>query len=181
MRLAEFEKNFFKLSSCWAKVQKLSRNLSEDVGDGFKEVSEALVELNAVQRSIDGISGAKQEAMDRTKERWQQLKKRANTAHQDLLGVAYGAKATARTTGEKLKGLATQPGKLGTLKAEIVEVRQNATELVDNQVDAAMERFDKKHGGRIEEARNKVAEIEKRLNAAMVKIRGYRTQKIATR
>ena len=180
MRLAEFERNFFKLSSCWAKVQKLGNSLSKEVGEGFEEMSEAVIELEAVQRSLERISGAKQEAMNRTKERWQQLKTRANTAHQNLLGVAYGAKATAKTTGEKLTSLAKQPGKLDRLRAEVVEVRQEAIGLVNTQVDAAMERFEKKHGGRIEEARNKVEEIEKKLKSAMVKIRKYRTQKVAS-
>lgn len=182
---ARFGDNVDLLLSCANKIDNLIKSVAGDVAEGAREIKDIFVDLEAVEQSIasirDSRKGARQEAMDRAKEQWQQLKTRADVAHKNLLGVAYGAKATAKTTGEKLKSLVTQPGKIDKLKAEIVEIRRAAEKLVEEQVDKAATRFEERHGSRIEEARKKATNIQQKLEGALPKIRKYRAQKTASR
>ncbi|MGB5541210.1 MAG: hypothetical protein WBO37_14045 [Gammaproteobacteria bacterium] len=179
MRLATFEDNFFKLKTCWAKVEGLGNAVVDDVTEGSDELAAVLVDLESLEKSITNIrqagENARQAAQARAEARRKVFRAAAGNLYQDLLGVSIGQPATAATTGPYLV-MQLRNNKINNLKAQLTEL----TAAVDSMASDAAGDFGDTLEGLQEEAnaaRERAETIRPRLESGLKKLRQYRTNK----
>jgi tRNA(Ser,Leu) C12 N-acetylase TAN1 len=179
MRLATFEENFFKLKTCWAKVEGLGNAMGEDVAEGSNELAEVLVDLEAVEEAISNVrqaaEDARQAAQDRAEARRKVFRAAASDLYQQLLGVSYGQPARAATTGPQLVKQVTN-NQINNLTGRLTELKT----AVDNMAaDAVSDLGDTLEGLQQESnaARERAETIRPRLEGGLKKLRQYKSNK----